>query len=42
MQANKSGIDAFRVFYSLIYTDNLKLGVDDDAAGESGGFVDGR
>ena len=38
-QAQKSGIDIFRVFDSLNYLDNLKLGV--DAAGSAGGFVEG-
>lgn len=38
-QAHKSGIDVFRVFDSLNYLENLKLGV--DAAGKSGGFVEG-
>ena len=37
--AQKSGIDVFRVFDSLNYVDNLKLGV--DAAGQAGGFVEG-
>jgi len=38
-QAKQSGIDIFRVFDSLNYLDNLKLGV--DAAGAAGGFVEG-
>ena len=38
-QAQSSGIDIFRVFDSLNYVDNLKLGV--DAAGSAGGFVEG-
>jgi len=38
-QAHTSGIDIFRVFDSLNYLDNLKLGV--DAAGSAGGFVEG-
>ena len=38
-QAHKSGIDVFRVFDSLNYLENLKLGV--DAAGNAGGFVEG-
>ena len=38
-QAKDSGIDVFRVFDSLNYLDNLKLGV--DAAGKAGGFVEG-
>jgi len=38
-QAHKSGIDVFRVFDSLNYVENLKLGV--DAAGAAGGFVEG-
>ena len=38
-QAQKSGVDVFRVFDSLNYLDNLKLGV--DAAGKAGGFVEG-
>jgi pyruvate carboxylase len=38
-EARKSGIDIFRVFDSLNYLENLKLGV--DAAGKSGGFVEG-
>ena len=38
-QAHESGVDIFRVFDSLNYLDNLKLGV--DAAGAAGGFVEG-
>jgi len=38
-QAQKSGIDVFRVFDSLNYLENLKLGV--EAAGTAGGFVEG-
>jgi pyruvate carboxylase len=38
-QARKSGIDIFRVFDSLNYMENLKLGV--DAALKAGGFVEG-
>mmetsp|Transcript_12902 Transcript_12902/g.19627 ORF Transcript_12902/g.19627 Transcript_12902/m.19627 type:complete len:1235 (+) Transcript_12902:119-3823(+) len=38
-QAHKSGIDIFRVFDSLNYLENIKLGV--DAAGSAGGFVEG-
>ena len=38
-QARKSGVDIFRVFDSLNYLDNLKLGV--EAAGAAGGFVEG-
>merc|ERR1719331_1302356 len=38
-QAHSSGVDIFRVFDSLNYLDNLKLGV--DAAGAAGGFVEG-
>jgi len=38
-QAKTSGVDIFRVFDSLNYIDNLKLGV--DAAGSAGGFVEG-
>jgi len=38
-QAHASGIDIFRVFDSLNYLENLKLGV--DAAGAAGGFVEG-
>ena len=38
-QAKTSGIDIFRVFDSLNYVDNLRLGV--DAAGSAGGFVEG-
>jgi len=38
-QARKSGIDIFRVFDSLNYLDNLKLGV--DAALAAGGVVEG-
>lgn len=38
-QAHKSGIDIFRVFDSLNYLENLKLGI--DAAGSAGGFVEG-
>merc|ERR1719182_467535 len=37
-QAHESGIDIFRVFDSLNYIENLKLGV--DAAGGAGGFVE--
>jgi len=38
-QAKASGVDIFRVFDSLNYLDNLKLGV--DAANAAGGFVEG-
>jgi len=38
-QAKTSGIDIFRVFDSLNYIENMKLGV--DAAGGAGGFVEG-
>mmetsp|Transcript_7028 Transcript_7028/g.6663 ORF Transcript_7028/g.6663 Transcript_7028/m.6663 type:complete len:1239 (-) Transcript_7028:182-3898(-) len=38
-QSKESGIDIFRVFDSLNYLDNLKLGV--EAAGAAGGFVEG-
>eukprot|EP00529_Nitzschia_sp_RCC80_P007886 CAMPEP_0113468682 /NCGR_PEP_ID=MMETSP0014_2-20120614/15488_1 /TAXON_ID=2857 /ORGANISM="Nitzschia sp." /LENGTH=1244 /DNA_ID=CAMNT_0000361093 /DNA_START=144 /DNA_END=3878 /DNA_ORIENTATION=- /assembly_acc=CAM_ASM_000159 len=38
-QAQKSGVDVFRVFDSLNYLENLKLGV--DAVGSAGGFVEG-
>jgi len=38
-QAKASGIDIFRVFDSLNYVENLKLGV--EAAGAAGGFVEG-
>ncbi|KAL3789965.1 hypothetical protein ACHAWO_002019 [Cyclotella atomus] len=38
-QAKDSGIDIFRVFDSLNYVENLKLGV--EAAGAAGGFVEG-
>jgi pyruvate carboxylase len=38
-QAQQSGVDIFRVFDSLNYLDNLKLGV--DAAGAAGGVVEG-
>ena len=38
-QAQASGVDVFRVFDSLNYLDNLKLGV--DAAGAAGGVVEG-
>ena len=38
-EAQRSGVDIFRVFDSLNYLDNLKLGV--DAAGAAGGFVEG-
>lgn len=38
-EARKSGIDVFRVFDSLNYLENLKLGV--QAAGKAGGFVEG-
>jgi pyruvate carboxylase len=38
-EAKTSGIDVFRVFDSLNYLENLKLGV--DAAGTAGGFVEG-
>jgi len=39
IRQKKSGVDIFRVFDSLNYLDNLKLGV--DAAGTAGGFVEG-
>jgi pyruvate carboxylase len=38
-QAHTSGVDIFRVFDSLNYLENLKLGV--DAAGQAGGVVEG-
>jgi pyruvate carboxylase len=38
-QAQQCGVDVFRVFDSLNYLENLKLGV--DAAGRAGGFVEG-
>jgi len=38
-QAKESGVDVFRVFDSLNYLDNLKLGA--DAAAAAGGFVEG-
>lgn len=38
-QAKESGIDVFRVFDSLNYLENLKLGV--EAAGAAGGVVEG-
>jgi len=38
-EAQAKGVDIFRVFDSLNYLDNLKLGV--DAAGSAGGFVEG-
>uniref|UniRef100_A0A7S1YT05 pyruvate carboxylase n=1 Tax=Ditylum brightwellii TaxID=49249 RepID=A0A7S1YT05_9STRA len=38
-QAKESGVDIFRVFDSLNYVENLKLGI--DAAGTAGGFVEG-
>eukprot|EP00980_Cylindrotheca_fusiformis_P006421 scaffold1375_cov137-Cylindrotheca_fusiformis.AAC.10 len=38
-QAQTSGVDVFRVFDSLNYLENLKLGV--DAVGTAGGFVEG-
>ena len=38
-QAHASGVDIFRVFDSLNYLENLKLGV--DAAGQAGGVVEG-
>jgi len=37
-QAAASGVDIFRVFDSLNYVENLKLGV--EAVGESGGFIE--
>lgn len=37
--AQRSGIDVFRVFDSLNYLDNLKLGI--DAVAKAGGFVEG-
>lgn len=37
-EAQRHGMDVFRVFDSLNYLDNLKLGI--DAAGESGGVVE--
>ena len=36
-QAPKSGVDVFRVFNSINYIKNLKLGI--DSAGSSGGFL---
>ena len=38
-QAKESGVDVFRVFDSLNYLDNLKLGV--EAVGAAGGVVEG-
>jgi pyruvate carboxylase len=38
-EAKKSGIDIFRVFDSLNYLENMKIGV--EAAGAAGGFVEG-
>lgn len=38
-RAVKSGMDIFRVFDSLNYVENLKLGI--DAAGQAGGIVEG-
>merc|ERR1712176_349611 len=38
-KAHEKGVDIFRVFDSLNYVENLKLGV--DAAGSAGGFVEG-
>ena len=38
-QAAASGVDIFRVFDSLNYIENMKMGV--DAAGAAGGFVEG-
>jgi len=38
-KAVKSGMDIFRVFDSLNYVENLKLGI--DAAGRAGGIVEG-
>ena len=38
-QSKESGIDIFRVFDSLNYLDNLKLGV--EAVGAAGGFIEG-
>jgi pyruvate carboxylase len=38
-EAHSNGVDIFRVFDSLNYLDNLKLGV--EAAGEAGAFVEG-
>jgi len=38
-EAKQSGIDIFRVFDSLNYLENMKIGV--EAAGAAGGFVEG-
>ena len=38
-EAKRSGIDIFRVFDSLNYLENMKIGV--EAAGAAGGFVEG-
>lgn len=38
LQAVKSGIDIFRVFDSLNYAENMKLGI--EAASAAGGFVE--
>ena len=38
-QASKSGVEIFRIFNSINYIDNLKLG--GDAAGSVGGFMEG-
>jgi len=38
--AKDTGMDVFRVFDSLNYIENMKLGI--DAVGEAGGIIEGK
>ena len=38
--AKKTGMDVFRVFDSLNYVENMKLGI--DAVGQAGGIIEGK
>ena len=38
--AKETGMDVFRVFDSLNYIENMKLGI--DAVGEAGGIIEGK
>ena len=38
--AKETGMDVFRVFDSLNYIENMKLGI--DAVGEAGGIIEGE
>lgn len=38
--AKETGMDVFRVFDSLNYIENVKLGI--DAVGEAGGIIEGE